>query len=117
LAAGAETTLSVARSIVEGGFAGDFILDADPRFVDRLGPDLVAGTSDDDLRLRLQGLHHCRALHRQRTEELGIVPLPDLLQVVAGAKDPLTNARQHDGADVFALGQPVEMAVQGLDGA
>ncbi|QOJ15431.1 MAG: M4 family metallopeptidase [Planctomycetia bacterium] len=51
VAAGAETTLSVARSIVEGGFAGDFILDADPRFADRLGTDLVAGTSDDDLRL------------------------------------------------------------------
>ncbi|MBK8913946.1 MAG: M4 family metallopeptidase [Phycisphaerales bacterium] len=52
VAAGAETTISVARSIVEGGFAGDVILDVDPRFADRLGPDLAAGTSDDDLRLR-----------------------------------------------------------------
>lgn len=41
-------------NLIEGGLAGcPDTLDAAPRFVDALGPDGVAGTADDDLRLAL----------------------------------------------------------------
>lgn len=38
-------------SDVQGGWPGDGNLDVDPMFVDPLGPDGMAGTDDDDLRL------------------------------------------------------------------
>jgi hypothetical protein len=51
VAVGADATLSVSTSIVEGGFDGDGNIDADPQFVDPAGPDGVIGTADDDLQL------------------------------------------------------------------
>lgn len=41
-------------SILDGDyrFAGEGVIDADPEFVDPIGPDGVRGTEDDDLRLR-----------------------------------------------------------------
>lgn len=44
--------ISVTGCDVQGGYAGDGNIAADPRFVDSLGPDGVAGTIDDNLRLR-----------------------------------------------------------------
>ncbi|MBN1361465.1 MAG: hypothetical protein JW993_12780 [Sedimentisphaerales bacterium] len=38
---------------IQGGWAGEGNIDADPLFLDPLGPDGVAGTIDDDLRLPL----------------------------------------------------------------
>ncbi|MFQ5411703.1 MAG: right-handed parallel beta-helix repeat-containing protein [Phycisphaerae bacterium] len=46
------TNSIVTYSNVEGGFVGAGNIDADPLFVDPLGPDGVAGTEDDDLRLQ-----------------------------------------------------------------
>lgn len=41
-------------NLIEGGLAGcPGTLDADPRFVDALGPDATPGTADEDLRLAL----------------------------------------------------------------
>jgi len=37
--------------LVEGGFEGANNIGADPMFVDELGPDMTAGTGDEDLRL------------------------------------------------------------------
>jgi hypothetical protein len=42
----------VDHAIVAGGFPGTFVSATDPLFVNALGPDGVAGTSDDDLRLQ-----------------------------------------------------------------
>jgi hypothetical protein len=46
------TTLSVEHSVVEGGWPGEGNADGDPRFDDPLGDDGIAGTLDDDLRLK-----------------------------------------------------------------
>lgn len=42
---------SADRCVIQGGFPGTMIVTADPKFLDPLGPDGVAGTTDDDLRL------------------------------------------------------------------
>ncbi len=43
--------LTVEYANIEGGFVGTQVIDSDPRFVDRLGPDGIAGTGDENLRL------------------------------------------------------------------
>jgi predicted outer membrane repeat protein len=45
-------TADVAYSLVQGGYSGIGIINADPGFVSALGADGKAGTPDDDLRLR-----------------------------------------------------------------
>lgn len=44
---------TVSYCCVEGGFTGQGNLNVDPQFVDSAGTDLIAGTEDDDLRLRV----------------------------------------------------------------
>jgi hypothetical protein len=46
-------TPTVSYSDIQGGYTGTGNIDADPRFTDADGPDNVAGTDDDDLRLRI----------------------------------------------------------------
>jgi len=47
-----QSTTVVKWTIVQGGSSGTAILNADPLFIDADGPDNVAGTSDDNLRLK-----------------------------------------------------------------
>ncbi len=48
----AASSVTATYSDVQGGWSGTGNLDADPRFVDADGADNVAGTADDNLRLR-----------------------------------------------------------------
>ncbi|HHW88731.1 MAG TPA: hypothetical protein GX400_21285 [Chloroflexi bacterium] len=45
-------TTTITTSLVQGGWPGVGIIDADPRFVDADGVDNISGTADDDLRLQ-----------------------------------------------------------------
>lgn len=45
-------TTTITTSLVQGGWSGVGIIDADPRFVDADGVDNISGTADDDLRLQ-----------------------------------------------------------------
>jgi len=49
--ASAGTSLDVLFSIAQGGWTGTGNIDGDPQFVDAAGPDGIAGTQDDNLRL------------------------------------------------------------------
>lgn len=53
ISAVAPAELSVLYCDVQGGWPGEGNIDADPLFVDRLGPDGLPGTADENLRLLL----------------------------------------------------------------
>jgi hypothetical protein len=71
LIAGPGTT-TITYSNVRGGATGTANLDADPQFVNARGADGIAGTLDDDLRLRTTFRHPSPAIDRGSNDALPI---------------------------------------------